>query len=114
MSVERAREMRRSPTDAETRLWNQLRRRQVAGVRFRRQVPLGPFIVDFMCPSHRLIIEVDGGQHAERAGYDQERTVWLEARGFTVLRFWNNDVLGATEGVVGEIERWLRAHAPLS
>jgi very-short-patch-repair endonuclease len=114
MSEERARELRRSPTEAETRLWNQLRRRQVARARFRRQVPLGPYIVDFMCPSHRLIVEVDGGQHAERVVYDAARTEWLQSRGFTVLRFWNNDVLGAIEGVVGEIERWLLAHPPPS
>jgi very-short-patch-repair endonuclease len=87
MSVERARELRRTPTDTETRLWSRLRRKQVAGARFRRQVPIGPYHVDFLCPAYRLIVEVDGGQHANRAAYDAARTRRLEAAGYTVLRF---------------------------
>lgn len=113
MSVERARQLRKNPTKAETRLWSALRRRQVAGARFRRQVPLGPYIVDFLCPAHRLVIEVDGGQHDARQTYDAARTRWLEAQGYSVLRFWNNDVLGTPEGVVGTIARWLEQHEPV-
>jgi very-short-patch-repair endonuclease len=112
MSVERARQLRRSPSDAERRLWQQLRRKQVAGARFRRQVAVGRFYADFLCPAYRLVVEVDGGQHAGRERYDAERTRWLEANGYTVLRFWNNDVLGNVEGVVDTIERWLLAHTP--
>jgi very-short-patch-repair endonuclease len=112
MSVERLPALRRSPTDAERRLWQQLRRKQVVGARFRRQVPVGPFYADFLCPAYRLVVEVDGGQHAEHERYDAERTRWLEENGYVVLRFWNNDVPGNIEGVVDTIERWLTSHTP--
>jgi very-short-patch-repair endonuclease len=90
----RARELRRNTTEAERRLWYQLRQRQIGGRRFRRQVPLGPYIVDFACLSERLIVELDGGQHNEdaHAAGDAQRTAWLNAQGFRVLRFWNNDI----------------------
>ena len=97
---QRARELRSNLTDAETRLWQQLRRNQIAGHRFRREVPLGPYIVDFACFDGRLIIEVDGGQHSERAEADATRTAWLESQNFRVIRFWNNDVLGNLDGVL--------------
>jgi very-short-patch-repair endonuclease len=103
MDRQRARELRSKLTDAEQRLWQALRRRQVAGVKFRRQQPIGDFIVDFVCFERRLIVEVDGGQHAEQVSYDEQRTQWLEARGYRVLRFWNNDVLADTEGVAQAI-----------
>jgi len=86
-------------TDAERKLWLALRDRRLAGFKFRRQVPVGPFIVDFLCYHARLVIEVDGGQHAESAR-DARRDQWLEANDFRVLRFWNNDVLTNTEGVL--------------
>ena len=79
----------------------------MAGVRFNRQVPVGPFIADFAARSEKLIVEVDGGQHHERAAYDEARTRYLEAQGWRVIRFWNNDVLGNLEGVVATIERVL-------
>ena len=89
----RARELRRNLTDAERALWRVLRNRQVSGYRFRRQAPIGPYIVDFVCFEIRLVIEVDGGQHVEQAKYDDERTAWLEDAGFRVVRFCNNEVL---------------------
>ncbi len=103
MANEQARELRRNLTDAEQRLWQKLKRRQIATVKFRRQQPIGPFIVDFVCFERRLIIEVDGGQHAEQAAYDEERTQWLKIQGYSVLRFWNNEVLGDTEAVAQAI-----------
>jgi very-short-patch-repair endonuclease len=86
-------------TDAERLLWRHLRQRQVEGYKFRRQHPVGHYIVDFACLEGCLIVEVDGGQHADRKGYDRERTAWLEEQGFRVLRFWNTDVLGNIDGV---------------
>src|SRR5437762_5339600 len=86
------------------------RRKQLDGLRFRRQVPLGPYIVDFLCARQRLIIEVDGGQHAG-ATVDRTRTAWLDGRGFRILRFWNNDVLGNLDGVIEAILLVLRSEA---
>jgi very-short-patch-repair endonuclease len=100
MSIERARRWRKNLTDAERRLWSKLRRRQLDGFRFRRQVPLGPYFVDFLCIEERLIIEVDGGQHAVEQAADAKRTAWLEGEGFRVVRFWNNDVLANADGVI--------------
>jgi very-short-patch-repair endonuclease len=93
---ERARAMRRSPTPAERVLWRMLSRNQL-GVRFRRQHHIGPYIVDFLCPAHRLIVEVDGGQH-NGSGQDPRRDAWLRAQGYQVLRFWNRDVLTDADG----------------
>jgi very-short-patch-repair endonuclease len=98
-----ARRLRKNPTDAESRLWWCLRQKQLGGFRFRRQVPLGSYVADFVCLSEKLVIEVDGGQHAERIEHDEARTAWLAANGFRVLRFWNNDVLGNMEGVLQTI-----------
>ncbi len=98
-NTSKARQLRNNPTDAERVLWNILRKRQVSGYRFRRQVPIGPYIVDFVCYENRLIIEVDGGQHMERANYDAERTAWLKTEGFRVIRFWNNQILEETDAV---------------
>ena len=106
-----ARSLRRNPTEAEQRLWWRLRQRQLEGSRFRRQVPLGPYVVDFACLSVRLVIEVDGGQHGWRAEQDRLRTAWLEGNGFRVLRFWNNEVLGNMEGVLETIQRALQDRA---
>ncbi|MGE0737231.1 MAG: endonuclease domain-containing protein [Alphaproteobacteria bacterium] len=106
----RARKLRSNLTDAEKRLWNRLRRKQVDGYRFRRQVPLGFYIVDFACLEARLVVEVDGGQHAVDAARDGVRDAWLVANGFRVLRFWNNDVLGNTDGVLAEIQRAFIEH----
>ena len=89
----RARALRNNPTDVEKLLWRQLRMWQLDGYKFRRQQPLGNFIVDFVCLDKRLIVELDGAQHAERSDDDANRDAWLSKQGFTVLRFWNNDVL---------------------
>ena len=89
-------------TDAERRLWSLLRDRRLNGHKFRRQHPLGPYVLDFACLEHMLAVEVDGGQHAENE-HDRERTAWLEAQGWRVVRFWNNDVLSNAEGVVARL-----------
>ena len=102
VSRSRARELRSNMTDAERRLWTALRRKQIAGHRFRRQMPLGPYIVDFFCPALRLIIEVDGGQHTDSPA-DEQRDLWMESQGFQVVRFWNNDVLQNLEGVIARL-----------
>ena len=94
----RARTLRRDMTDAERRLWAALRHRRLRALKFRRQHPIGPFIVDFACIEHRLIVEADGGQHADNED-DARRTMWLENRGWRVLRFWNNDIPTNPEGV---------------
>jgi very-short-patch-repair endonuclease len=94
----RARELRQVMTDAERRLWRNLRR-HFLGVHFRRQVPIGPYIVDFACLGRRLVVEIDGGQHMGSAE-DEIRDQWLRERGYRVLRFWNHDVLKNTEGVL--------------
>src|ERR1700736_3282578 len=101
--VQRARQLRGTMTDAEVRLWICLRGEQVDGYRFRRQVAMGPYVADFVCMKTRLVIEVDGGQHAEEVQRDERRTAWLESRGFRVLRFWNTEVLQQTEGVLETI-----------
>ena len=96
----RAAELRRNQTEAEARLWAYLRAHQVNGVHFRRQHAIGNFVVDFCAPRKKLIIEVDGGQHLEQEEYDTERTRFLESLGYTVLRFWNNDIMTDIEGVI--------------
>jgi very-short-patch-repair endonuclease len=103
MSTERARELRKNATDAEQRLWRRLRDRQLLGLKFRRQHRIGRFIADFYCDECRLVIELDGGQHADRITADERRTAYLEGRAIAVLRFWNNDVLTNTDGVLERI-----------
>jgi very-short-patch-repair endonuclease len=98
-------------TDAERKLWSVLRNSQLAGAKFRRQQPIGPFIADFVCQEQRLIIEADGGQHAA-VGADERRTVFLESKGYRVLRFWNNEVLNNLEGVAQVIIAAISAPHP--
>ncbi len=112
MASRNARELRVNQTGAETRLWLLLRGRRLAGAKFRRQTPVGRYIVDFICFQARLIIELDGGQHATNLVADDERTAWLEGQGFRMLRFWNNDILDNTEGVVERISLALRDDPP--
>lgn len=99
-STTRARELRSNMTDAEHLLWQRLRQRQLHGHKFRRQMPIGPYIADFVCLEARLIVELDGSQHQEQHGYDQQRDDWLQQQGFQILRFWNNDVFNNIEGVL--------------
>ena len=98
-----ARRLRKTMTDAEQALWRNLRDRQVEGCRFRRQVPIGRYIVDFACLERRLIVEVDGGQHEVNQADDAVRDAWLKKEGYRVLRLWNNDVLSNREGVLQKI-----------
>ncbi len=99
-------------TDTERRLWRRLRMRDLAGYKFRRQRPIGPYVVDFVCLTRGLIVEVDGGQHAERTEADSRRTAYLIARGFRVLRFWNNEVSANLDGVCEQIVRALSDVGP--
>ena len=101
----RARDLRLNATLAEQKLWAQLSARKIAGVRFNRQVPIGPFICDFVARSLKLVIEVDGGQHDVARAKDERRTAYLATQGYRVIRFWDNDVLERLDGVVMEIER---------
>ena len=98
-----ARNLRKNQTDDEKLLWQHLRNRQMLGQKFRRQFPIDTFIVDFVCLELKLIIELDGGQHAEQIEYDRHRTEKLQQRDFKVMRFWNNEVLQNTAGVLETI-----------
>lgn len=102
-----ARELRRRQTDCERVLWRQLRARQLHYAKFRRQHPIGPYIVDLCCPAYRLVVEVDGGHHAMQIPADEQRTAFLMRRGYRVLRFWDHDVLGNREAVLQAIEEAL-------
>src|SRR3972149_6986445 len=106
-----ARRLRKHATDAEVRLWSHLKRLKTQGTHFRRQMPIGQFVVDFACPAAHLVIEVDGSQHAEAQDKirDEKRTRWLESEGYRVLRFWNNDITlnmrGVLESIYAELYR---------
>jgi very-short-patch-repair endonuclease len=106
-----ARELRKEQTDAENLLWHLLRGRRFCGFKFRRQYPIGGYILDFYCHAAKLAIELDGGGHTseEQRLYDAERTKVLEGAGLCVLRFWNNEVLNSLEGVLTEIHERLKA-----
>jgi Uncharacterized protein conserved in bacteria len=108
----RARKLRENQTYVEGKLWSQLRSRQLTGVKFRRQHPIGPFIVDFCCVERALIVELDGGQHAKRNAADERRTRFLERLGYRVLRFWDNDVLVNPVGVLERISEALEGPRP--
>jgi len=103
----RERNLRRGQTDAEAKLWRHLRTRQLGDYKFRRQHRIGNDIVDLACDEAKLIVEVDGGQHAENAAADAARTRALAAKGYTVIRFWNDEVLLHTDRVLAEILRAL-------
>ena len=100
---QRAHELRKQPTPAEAKLWAALRAQRLNGVNFRRQHAIGQYIVDFCSTKKKLVIELDGSQHMDQAEYDILRTEFLESRGYKVLRFWNNDVLTQTNGVLRAI-----------
>lgn len=103
------RNLRSNMTDAERRLWQCLKQREVDGFKFRRQHPFGDYVLDFVCLEAMLVIEVDGGQHLENRGYDAVRTGNLKSAGFTMLRFWNNEILQDIEAVKESI--WQALHA---
>lgn len=109
---DRARRLRRVQTEAERRLWMRLRDRQLHNAKFRRQHPVGPFITDFCCPEHRLVVELDGGQHVVQAEADQARTAFLTQRGYRVLRFWDHEVMEDMEAVLQQIVAELRDPHP--
>jgi very-short-patch-repair endonuclease len=107
MSNQKGRQLRRALTDAERRMWSALRDRRLARYKFRRQHPIGHYVVDFACTKCALVIEIDGGQHSDRTT-DACRTAWLESQGWKVMRFWNNEVLANTGGVIETILRTLK------
>ena len=104
-----ARKLRQNQTEAEKTIWLKLRGKQIGDVKFRRQQPIGPYIVDFVCFERKIIIEIDGGQHneSELKRKDEERTVWLEERGYQILRFWDNEVLKNINSVLQRIKEAL-------
>ena len=108
MPRQKARRLRQSSTHSERRMWSALRDRRLSRYKFRRQHPIGHYIVDFACTEYRLVIELDGSQHADDPA-DIRRTAWLESQGWRVIRFWNNDVLANTSGVTETILRALEA-----
>ncbi|MHA6205397.1 endonuclease domain-containing protein [Dyella soli] len=112
LNVDSARSLRAGQTDAEQWLWHHLRSRRLLGWKFRRQHEIGRYIADFVCPDAGLIVELDGGQHGEQMIYDERRTLELEAMGYRVLRFWNNDVLKNVEDVLEVILEALARPAP--
>lgn len=101
----RAKQLRKALTDAERRLWQSLRYQQLARFKFRRQAPIGSYIVDFVCFERKVIVEVDGGGHLKKQVADGTRTRWLQTQGFRVFRFWNHEVLTQTDAVLTVIER---------
>jgi very-short-patch-repair endonuclease len=111
LNVERARQLRKNLTDTERFVWARLRSRRFTGYKFRRQMPIGPYIVDFICLERRLVLELDGGQHVKQMDYDAKRTRWLESQGFEVLRFWDHEALQDRETVAEVIWRRLEARA---
>jgi very-short-patch-repair endonuclease len=111
MTTARAKQLRSVMTDAERRLWYRLRAHRFDGYKFKRQAPIGSYIVDFVCYDCQVIIEVDGGQHAASIS-DRIRDDWLTSQGFIILRFWNDDVLKRTDIVLAEIAKSLNTPLP--
>jgi adenine-specific DNA-methyltransferase len=108
----RSRILRNQSTDAERHLWHHLRARELGGHRFRRQVPIGRYIADFACLDAKLVVELDGSQHQEQRLYDERREREIEARGFRVLRFWDNQVFQETTAVLEVILKALELSRP--
>jgi len=108
----RAKKLRQVMTEAEKRMWYRLRAHRLLGFKFKRQKPIGPYVVDFACPALRLVIEIDGGQHSIDADEDSIRDRWLRKHGYTVLRFWNNEVMENLEGVLEAIASVALSDAP--
>jgi len=110
-SPDKRRKLRQAATEAEKFFWSKVRNQQIDGAKFRRQVPIDRFVVDFCCLEHKLVVEIDGGQHAESSS-DDVRTADLEAAGYRVIRFWNNDVLGNIEGVIDTLRAEMSKTTP--
>jgi|SRR5216683_3028097 len=109
-----ARQLRESQTEVEKRLWYRLRSRQIGGMKFRRQATIGRYIADFACFERKLIIELDGGQHASPSLREDQRTAWLQSQGFFLLRFWNNEVVENIDGVLQRIGEALNGPASVT
>lgn len=109
-STIRARDLRQSQTEAEKVIWHHLKAKRFLGLKFKRQHPIGPYFPDFVCLEQKLVIEIDGGQHSENTK-DVTRTKYLEKEGYTVIRFWNNDVLGNIDGLLSSLSLTLSRHA---
>ena len=109
-----AKTLRKNNTDVERRLWEHLKARQLEGVKFRRQQPIGRYIVDFVSFEKNIVIEIDGGQHSVGKDRDEERDNWLGVQGFKVLRFWNNEIIQNIEGVLEVIRDHCLFHPPLN
>lgn len=112
-TTSRARSLRSGMTDVERLLWRAIRGKQIQAHRFRRQHPIGPYIVDFACIEQKLVVELDGGQHQKQNPQDEQRTACLQSQGWQILRFWNNEVLNNLDGVLSTIVEHLN-HAPPS
>ena len=112
LNNDKAKVLRNNPTDTELFLWKYLQKSQIEGFKFRRQQPIGQYIVDFVCPKKKLIIELDGGGHAFQEEKDKRRDIWLKKEGFTVLRFWDNDVFNNIEGILESIRGHLISPTP--
>jgi len=102
--IRAARRLRRASTDAEQKLWSRLRNGQLRGLKFRRQMPIGPFVADFACVAARIVIELDGSQHMEATEADRLRSQTIEAAGYLVMRFWNDQVPANIDAVMAEID----------
>jgi very-short-patch-repair endonuclease len=111
LTLNRAKRLRREQTDAEKKLWSALRNRQIANAKFREQQPIGPYIADFVCQEHRLIVEADGSQHLDN-NHDIARDAYLAGRGYRVLRFWNTDILLERDSVLAAIYHALTTPHP--
>jgi very-short-patch-repair endonuclease len=109
-----AKKLRGNQTDAERKLWYWLRNRQIGGLKFRRQVVLGNYVVDFLCHEQKVIIELDGGQHAIQTHYETQRTTYLEKAGYRIVLYWNNDVLLIIHEVLDEISKICGIYYPPS
>jgi len=109
---DRSRSLRLRQTDAEQKLWQRLRGRQINGAKFRRQYPIGPYFADFCCVEQQLIVELDGSQHAERGAADEKRTTFLAQEGYRVIRFWDNEVLTYMTSVLERIATALKGPHP--
>lgn len=102
-SLANAKYLRKNQTDAERKIWRNIRNRQLGDFKFKRQYPMGPYILDFVCIDRKLVVEIDGGQHMERREKDRKRTQYLESRGYRVIRFWNDQALKETPAVLESI-----------